>query len=93
MQKNLQDHDQVLEVHETKVAQLYSVLGDYAWHTTQELVRGVGHTFAVAKYKLVRLGYFVGKRRDPGAVRNWLYRLDPPRRFTRRGKHDIQQDR
>lgn len=87
MNKN-QDGLPVTTVRQTKAERLYEVLSDYAWHTTRELVRRVGHTFAVAKRKLAQLGIDISKKPDPGINRHWLYRLDPPNRIIRRAKTD-----
>ena len=63
----------------TKAERLYSLLLDRAWHATQELVAVVGHTFAVAKWHLVRLGYEIDKRRAAGQRRTFEYRMNRPR--------------
>jgi hypothetical protein len=76
--------NKTISIQPTKAETLYVVLRDYAWHATRELVRTVGHTFAVAKFKLVRLGYEIEKRRHPENLRDWQYRLEPPQRITRR---------
>lgn len=59
----------------TKVEKLLSVLSDGNWHSTKELVRRVGHSFAGAKFKLVFYGYAVDKRIHPTKARQYQYRL------------------
>lgn len=54
---------------------LHSILRDERWHSTSELVRRVGHTFAGAKWKLTGYGYSIEKRRHPTKPRQWQYRL------------------
>ncbi len=45
---------------------LYETLIDGKWHSTAELVRAVGHTFAVAKYRLIHQhNLVIEKRREP----------------------------
>ncbi len=64
----------------TKAERLLVLLEDERWHSTQELVRRIGHTFAVAKFYLVQCGYCIEKRPHQGAPHQWQYRLtDEPR--------------
>lgn len=59
----------------TRTARLYAVLQDERRHRTSELVRRVGHNFAVAKHRLVhRHGVSVAKHRDrrTGEYEYWL---------------------
>lgn len=64
----------------TKIRKLLRVLGDQSWHSTRELVRRVGHTFAVVKFKLIFYGYPIEKRRHATKPRQWQYRLtDEPK--------------
>jgi len=60
---------------ETKTQRLFLVLSDGNWHTTRELARRVGHTFACAKFKLVNAGYQIEKRPHPVSAYQWQYRL------------------
>lgn len=59
----------------TNAERLYVVLRDRAWHATQELVAKVGHTFAVAKWQLIRLGCEILKRRTSANRRAFEYRM------------------
>ena len=59
----------------TKKEKLLEVLSDGRWHSTKELVRRVGHTFAVAKFVLTFYGYNIEKRRHPNRPYQWQYRL------------------
>lgn len=59
-----------------KTEKLYYVLSDSRWHSTKELVRRVGHSFAVAKFKLVQYGHQIEKRRHPNLRHQFQYRLD-----------------
>lgn len=63
----------------TKAEQLYTLLLDRGWHSTQELVQRVGHSFAVAKWRLVQLGYDIAKRRKSGDKTSYEYRLNRQR--------------
>jgi hypothetical protein len=54
---------------------LLLVLSDGKWHSTRELVRRVGHSFAVAKFKLVAAGYAVERRHHPHSRWQWQYCL------------------
>ena len=56
----------------TKVEKLYAVLSDGQWHSTKELARRVGHTFHVAKFKLVHYGNQIEKEKHP--TKKWQYR-------------------
>ena len=60
----------------TKIEKLLIVLSDGKWHSTKELVRRVGHSFAVAKFKAMHYGYFIEKRRHPFRTWQWQYRLE-----------------
>lgn len=73
--------ERIISVRATNPEKLYAILRDRAWHCTRELVEQVGHTFAVAKFYLVKLGYNIEKRRKPGTERLWQYRmhLDNPK--------------
>ena len=65
---------------ETKVAKLHRILSDQKWHSTQELVRRVGHTFGGAKFKLVNCGHVIEKRKHPSKKHQWQYQLlDEPK--------------
>ena len=59
----------------TKAAILERILRDGQWHSTYKLVLLVGHTFAVAKFQLVKFGYAVERRRHPSHKRQWQYRM------------------
>lgn len=60
----------------TKLDLLLAALKDRRWHSTEELAhRRVGHTFGVAKFKLVSYGYSIEKRRHPTKPHQWQYRL------------------
>jgi len=64
----------------TKVEKLLAVLSDGQWHSTRELARRVGHSFAVAKFRLVGFGYPVERRRHAMRRHQHQYRLlDEPR--------------
>lgn len=64
----------------TKAEKLLAVLSDHHWHATRELTRRVGHTFAVAKFKLVRQhGYHIERERHPRNRNQHQYRLPPER--------------
>ena len=60
---------------ETNVDKLLRILGDERWHSTAELVSRVGHTFAHAKFKAMRYGYPVEKRKHPQKSRQYQYRI------------------
>ena len=66
----------------TKAEKMLNLLSDGQWHTTKELVRRVGHTFAVAKFNLTNWGYFIEKQSHPKKRFQNQYRLldKPPRR-------------
>jgi hypothetical protein len=59
----------------TKIEKLLHVLSDGKWHSTRELVRRVGHTFSVAKFKLVQYGYPVQRQKHHNRKYQHLYRL------------------
>jgi hypothetical protein len=60
----------------TKADRLLMVLDDRRWHSTRELSRRVGHTFAVAKYKLVHAyGYHIERRHHEAWPGQYQYRL------------------
>jgi len=61
--------------HKTKAEQLLNVLSDGKWHSTKELVRLVGHTFAGAKFHLIDCGYQIERRPHPRRRWQWQYRL------------------
>ena len=66
--------------HRTKTERLLAVLADHEWHSTRELTRRVGHTFAVAKFKLVtQHGYHIECERHPWRTHQFQYRLVPER--------------
>lgn len=71
-----------ISIRPTNAEKLYSLLLDRAWHTTQELVAKVGHTFAVAKWHLSRIGYYIDKRRQASERRSFEYRLGLARKPT-----------
>lgn len=60
----------------TKADKLLNVLRDGRWHSTKELCRRVGHTFAGAKYKLVKGGERIGKEPHPRGRWQYRYRLE-----------------
>lgn len=55
----------------TKAEKLYHVLSDGHWHSTKELVRRVGHTFHVAKFKLILFGHMIERR--PHQTKLWQH--------------------
>lgn len=63
----------------SKTEKLLYVLADGDWHSTKELSRRVGHTFAVfkshLKLRLHRNGRFIEKRRHPLQRYQYQYRL------------------
>lgn len=59
----------------TKAERYYQLLSDGLWHSTKELARNVGHTFASAKRQLEHAGYQIRKRRHPSRRYQWQYRL------------------
>ena len=60
----------------TKVDTLYRVLSDGAWHSTRELARVVGHTFTVAKFRLVHeFDHTIERRRHGTRLKEFEYRL------------------
>ena len=61
--------------HKTRAAALEQLLRDGAWHSTFELVLRIGHTFAQAKFTLVKYGYTVERRKHPIRPRQWQYRM------------------
>ena len=61
--------------HVLKTERLLAVLVDSRWHSTKELVRRVGHTFAGAKFRLVAYGYSIEKRAHPDRIHQYQYRL------------------
>lgn len=69
----------------TRVAALEQVLRDGGWHSTFELVLRIGHTFAGAKFQLVKYGYQVERRKHPSRPRQWQYRL-VSRELDQRGR-------
>lgn len=69
----------------TQVEKLHELLADGNWHSTKELIRRVGHRFAVPKFMLIRYGYMIEARRHPWKRWQYQYRLvkDEPRRLRR----------
>jgi hypothetical protein len=61
----------------TKAEKLRQVLLDHQWHSTKELARRVGHTFAVAKRRLGLSPYFhtIELRRHQSKRYQYEYRL------------------
>lgn len=59
----------------TKAKRLHRILADGQWHSTAELVRRVGHTFAVASHALREQGHHIDKRRHLRRPRQYEYRL------------------
>lgn len=59
----------------TKTDKLIHVLSDGKWHSTKELVRRVGHTFAVAKFALIRDGHRIDREVHPTQPRQHRYKL------------------
>jgi len=59
----------------TRAEKLLGVLADGDWHSTKELVRRVGHTFAATKFMLVRYGYNIERRPHPNRRWQSQYRL------------------
>jgi len=75
----------------TNVEKLLGVLRDGNWHRTSDLVRRVGHSFAVAKFHLTRgtrtrnmsrTRYAIQVERDKHARRQFRYRLVGQQRPT-----------
>jgi len=62
---------------ETNVDKLLRILGDERWHSTSELVARVSHSFSHSKFRLVKYGYPVEKRKHPHKSRQYQYRLRP----------------
>lgn len=60
---------------QTRAAALETILRDGGWHSTFELVLKVGHTFAHAKFLLVKYGHTIDRRKHPSRPRQWQYRL------------------
>ena len=48
----------------TKLDLLMAVMGDGAWHSTEELVEEVGHRFSATKHCAERRGWKFDRRRD-----------------------------
>ena len=65
----------------TKAEQLRLLLSDHSWHSTKELTRRIGHTFAVAIFKLRHTGYPIDRRSHPAKRRQFQYRFAPERRL------------
>ena len=60
----------------TKADNLYCVLVDGKWHSTRELARRVGHTFAGAKYTLTtKHDLDIERQRHPSKRWQHRYRL------------------
>lgn len=59
----------------TKVSILYGILDDRGWHSTKELSRRVGHTFAVATHLLRKGGHRIQTERHPERRHQYRYRL------------------
>jgi hypothetical protein len=66
-----------LTARKTKVAKLHQILSDHGWHSTNELSLRVGHTFAVAKFNIVRAGLAIEVERHPTKRHQFRYRLRP----------------
>jgi hypothetical protein len=62
-------------VHLTKTDKLLRALEDGRFHSTDELVRRVGHTFVQVKYRLVKLGYPIERQPHPSKPHHFQYRL------------------
>lgn len=60
---------------ETKIERLHRILKDGRWHSTKELARRVGHTFAVAKFYLVGYGHVIERQKHPTKRYQHRYRL------------------
>lgn len=60
---------------ETKAEKLHRLFNDGRWHATKELARRVGHTFAVAKFKLVGYGHVIEREKHPTKRYQYRYRL------------------
>lgn len=63
----------------TKAQKLLELLADGDWHNTRQLSRRIGHTFAVAKFKLTHLGHPIEVEHHPTKPRQFRYRLRRPR--------------
>jgi hypothetical protein len=61
----------------TKIEQLRMLLSDGDWHTTNELVRCIGHTFGVAIFHLRRMHKQIVCQLQPGSSHQYRYRLVP----------------
>lgn len=65
----------------TTAARLLRVLSDGQWHATKELAKKVGHTFAQAKFRLIRAGRsMIERERHPTDPHQRQYRLTERRR-------------
>ncbi len=62
----------------TKPIILYEILSDRRWHSTRELSRRVGHTFAMATYLLRRNGHVIARERHLDCRYQFRYRLLDP---------------
>lgn len=58
----------------TKAERLLELLTDGRWHATRQLVRRVGHSFAVAMFVLRSRGHVIERERHPTRRRQFRYR-------------------
>lgn len=77
----------------TRAERLLHVLGNRGWHSTAELIRRVSHTFAGAKWRLVRAGYRIARTPHPRNQREHFYRLVASRSGRRSDGRHLTQPR
>jgi len=77
----------------TRAERLLRLLSDRGWHSTAELIRQVSHTFAGAKWRLVRAGYRIARTPHPRKLREHLYRLVGSRSGRRSDGRHVNQPR
>lgn len=60
----------------TNLEKAYRLLGDGQWHSTKELARRVGHSFAGTLYVIRHRDHnHIESRRHPRRPTQWQYRL------------------
>ncbi len=72
------NHNRSAPSEPTNAEKLLEALDGGEWHSTRELARRAGHTFAVTKFKLIARGYLIERERHPTLPNQHRYRLLGP---------------
>lgn len=68
--------------HLTKRQKMRLILSDRQWHSTQELVNRIGHTFGCTLYQLRQNGFVIKRQKHPVRKHQHQYRLISSSRET-----------